>query len=83
MSRVRPPSWHGGNSRLLKKPPRPPKPRPQPAVDAWTAYHLSKGHLVIRPQGDCRFDYRHVPQHLPGARIDTRFSDVPPATSAT
>jgi hypothetical protein len=77
MSRVRPPSRRGENSRLLKKPPRPPRPRPQPAVDAWTAYHLRKGHLVIRPQGDCQFDYRHVPQHLPGAWIDARFSDVP------
>jgi hypothetical protein len=77
MSRVRPPSRRGENSRLLKKPPRPPKPRQQPAVDAWTAYHLRKGHLVIRPQGDCQFDYRHVPQHLPLAWIDARFSDVP------
>jgi hypothetical protein len=75
MSRVRPPSRRGENSRLLKKPPRPPRPRP--AVDAWTAYHLRKGHLVIRPAGDCQFDYRHVPQHLPGAWIDARFSDVP------
>ena len=77
MSQVRPPSRRGENSRLLKKPPRPPKPRNRPAVDAWTAYHLRKGHLVIRPQGDCRFDHRHVPQHLPGNWIDTRFSDHP------
>ena len=77
MSRARPPSRRGENSRLLKKPPRPPKPRHRPAVDAWTAYHLRKGHLVIRPQGDCQFDYRHVPQHLTMAWIDDRFSDVP------
>jgi hypothetical protein len=41
------------------------------------AFSSQRRHLVIRPQGDCQFDYRHVPQHLPGAWIDARFSDVP------
>jgi len=74
MRRLHPPSRRGENSRLLKKPK--PKPDPKSRVDGWTAYHLREGHLVIRPQGDCQFDHRHVPQHLTGGWIAAYFSDV-------
>lgn len=43
------------------------------AIRCW---RRREGHLVIRPQGDCQFDHRHVPQHLTGEWITAHFSDV-------
>ena len=69
MSRLHPPDQRGAISHLRKKPAA-----AKPARDGWTSYHLRHGHLVVRPQGDCRFDHRHVPQHLPGSWAASHFS---------
>lgn len=36
----------------------------------------ARDHLVVRPQGDWRFDYRHVPQHLPDEWAAGHFTGV-------
>jgi hypothetical protein len=71
MSRLRPPDQRGEMSRLRKKPSF-----PKVASDGWTSYHRRRGHLVVRPQGDWRFDYRHVPHHLPDEWVADHFTGV-------
>jgi hypothetical protein len=71
MSRLRPPDQRGEASRLRKKPVA-----PKLARDGWTSYHLKQGHLVVGPEGNWRFDHRHVPQRLPDEWAALHFSDV-------
>lgn len=69
MGRLHPPDQRGEMSRLRKK-----ASFPKIASDGWTSYHRRRGHLVVRPQGDWRFDYRHVPQRLPDEWTAAHFS---------
>jgi hypothetical protein len=71
MSRLHPPDRRGEISHLRKKPAA-----PKLARDGWTSYHLRRGHLVVRYRGDCRFDYRHVPQRLPDSWAASHFGGV-------
>ncbi|MDL4813183.1 TniQ family protein [Actinomadura opuntiae] len=45
-------------------------------TDALRAYHRRMGHLVVVPTGDCRFDHRHIPQHMTDAWFDECFPDL-------
>ncbi|MBO2461211.1 TniQ family protein [Actinomadura violacea] len=45
-------------------------------TDALRAYHRRMGHLVIVPTGDCRFDHRHIPQHMTDEWFDESFPDL-------
>lgn len=71
ISRLHPPDRRGEISRLRKRPSA-----PKVAHDGWTSYHRRRGHLVVRPQGDWRFDYRHIPQRMPDEWTAAHFSDV-------